>query len=224
VHLALGGARADRAPRHEVADVLRRDHVEELAAGGRAELVDAHQEIARDAQSLVDAEAAVQIRIVDQAFPAHGGARLLEVHAHQQLQLPRMAFPLGRQALGISERGRRIMDRAGPDHHQQTVGAAAQDLAHLPARLGDLRLHRAALDREEADQVLRRRQRDDVLDALVVGERGLVGGDGGEVVVQRRAHVFPSQKQKTARLLQRWRFWWDAGCGYPVQSASGRWK
>src|SRR5581483_4533277 len=79
----------------------------------------------------------------------------------------------------------------------------------LPARLGDLRFDRGALDREEADQVLRRRQRNDVLDALVVGKRGLVRGDGGEVVVQRRGHVFPSQKQKPPG-FRRWRFWWDA--------------
>ena len=38
MHLALGRARADRAPGHQVGDVLRRDHVEELAArpAGRA--------------------------------------------------------------------------------------------------------------------------------------------------------------------------------------------
>src|SRR5207245_2655252 len=33
VHLALGGARTDRSPRDEVGDELRRDRVEELAAG-----------------------------------------------------------------------------------------------------------------------------------------------------------------------------------------------
>ena len=38
--LALGRARADRAPGHEVGDVLRRDRVEELGAGRQAELVD----------------------------------------------------------------------------------------------------------------------------------------------------------------------------------------
>ena len=87
VHLAFGGAGADRAPGHEVADVLRRDHVEELAAGRHAGLVDAHQQIARDAQALVDAEAAVEVRVVDQALPAHRGARLLEIDAHQDLEL-----------------------------------------------------------------------------------------------------------------------------------------
>src|SRR5919106_360628 len=94
VYLALGGARADRPPGDQVADVLRRDDVEELAARGHARLVDAHQKIARDAQALVDAEAAVEIRIVDQAFPPHRGARLLEVHAHQDFEFTGTAFSL----------------------------------------------------------------------------------------------------------------------------------
>ena len=42
--LAFGGARADRAPGDEVGDVLRRGHVEELAAGRQAELVDVEQQ------------------------------------------------------------------------------------------------------------------------------------------------------------------------------------
>ena len=201
MHLALGGAGADRAPRDEIADVLRRDHVEELAACRHARLVDAHQQIARDAQPLVDAKAAVEIRIVDEPLPADRGARLLEVHAHHHFQLAGMAPALRGQLFRVGERRRRVMDRTRPHHHQEPVGAPLQDLAHLAARLGDLRFDRRALDREEADQVLRRRQRDDVLDALIVGERGLVRGHGGEVVVERRGHVLVVPKTKTARLL-----------------------
>ena len=43
MHLALRCARADGAPGNEVADVLWRDHVEELGASGQAELVDVAQ-------------------------------------------------------------------------------------------------------------------------------------------------------------------------------------
>src|SRR3954469_13908792 len=85
------------------------------------------------------------------------------------------------QLLGVGDGGGRIVDGAGTDYHQQPVGAAVQDVAQPPGRVGDERLHRRALDREEADQVLRRRQRNDVLDALVVGERGPVGRDGVRV-------------------------------------------
>src|SRR5688572_13677913 len=87
MHLAFGRARADRAPCDEVADVLRGDHVEELAADGHAALVEVEQKLARDAQALVDAEATVEVRVVDEAFPADGGARLLEIHAHDDEEL-----------------------------------------------------------------------------------------------------------------------------------------
>ena len=82
-----------------------------------------------------------------------------------------------------------------------------QDLAHLAARLGDQRLDRRALDREEADQVLGRRQRDDVLDALVVGERGLVGGY--RRVVSSGGVMVPSPKKKPPGFW-RWRFFLDS--------------
>src|SRR5688572_18066938 len=170
VHLAFGGARADRPPGHQVADVLRRDHIEELAARRHARLVDAHEKVARDAQALVDAEAAVEIGVVDQAFPAHRGARLLEIDPHEDFELARMLFPFLGKLLGIGESGHWVMDGARPDHHQHAIGAAVQNLAQLGPRVGDLRFHCAALDREKADQVLRRRQRNDVVDALVVGE------------------------------------------------------
>src|SRR5437773_1943813 len=205
MYLAFSSARADRAPGHQVADVLRRDHVEELAAGGHSGPVDAHQQVARDAQPLVDAEAAVEVRIVDQAFPAHRGARLLEVHAHQQLELVAVTPSLLLQFPCIFQRRERIVDRARPHHYQPPVAAAVQDLAHAAARLADQALDRRALDRKEADQVLGRRQRDDVLDALVVGERGLVRRNAGEIAVWWRGHPFPFPKTKTARPFG-WRF------------------
>src|SRR2546430_632519 len=205
MYLAFGGTRADRAPGHQVADVLRRNHVEELAAGGHSGPVDAHQQVARDAQPLVDAEAAVEVRIVDQAFPAHRGARLLEVHAHQQLELVAVTPSFLLQFSCVFQRRERIVDRARPHHYQQPVAAAVQDLAHAAARLADQALDRRALDRKEADQVLGRRQRDDVLDALVVGERGLVRRNAGEIAVWWRGHLFPFPKTKTARPFG-WRF------------------
>ena len=56
MHLAFRGARADGAPAHQFGDVLRRDQVEELAAGGHAHLGEIEQQLARHAQPLVDAK------------------------------------------------------------------------------------------------------------------------------------------------------------------------
>ena len=174
VHLAFGGARADRAPADQVADVLRADHVQELAARRHAQAVDLHQQLPRDAQALVDAVALVQVRVVDQALPAHGGARLLEVHAHHDFQRVGVLRAQRQQPARVVQRRGRIVDGARADDHQQPVVLALHDLAHRLARPADQLFHRRAGNREEADQVLGRRQRRDVLDALVVGFAGLL--------------------------------------------------
>src|SRR5688500_16291992 len=86
MHLALRRACADRAPRDEITDELRRDHVEEFAACRQAEAIHVDEQPARDPQPLVDAKAAVEIRVVDEPLPADGRARLLEIHAHDDLE------------------------------------------------------------------------------------------------------------------------------------------
>jgi hypothetical protein len=175
VHLALRGARADRAPAHEVGDVLRADRVEELAGGRHAQAVDLQQQLARDAQPLVDAVALVQVGVVDQPLPAHGGAGLFEVHAHHDLERVGEPRALGQQAPRVLEGGCRVMDRARPDDHEHPVVLPLQDAAHGLARVAHELLHRRAGDREEADQVFRRRQGRHLPDALVVDAAGLLG-------------------------------------------------
>ena len=53
---------------------------------GKPELRHVQQQLAREQNALLDVEGIVQIRIVDQPLPAHRGARLLEVHAHDEQQ------------------------------------------------------------------------------------------------------------------------------------------
>jgi hypothetical protein len=87
VHLTLGRRGADRAPRHQVGGELRRDRVEELAAGRQPQFGQVEQQAAAHSQPLVDRERAVEVGIVDEPLPAHGGPGLLEVHAHDDVQL-----------------------------------------------------------------------------------------------------------------------------------------
>ena len=54
VHLALSGARADGAPADQAGDVLRRNHVEEFGAGGHAHLGQVEEQMAGEAQAVVD--------------------------------------------------------------------------------------------------------------------------------------------------------------------------
>ena len=125
--LALGRARADRRPGHEVGDVLRRRHVEEFGTGGQAEIVHGRQHIAREPQALVDVEAAVEIGIVDQALPADGGARLLEIDPHHDLKLASEVFAQPSKAVGILKRGLGIVHRAGTHDDQKPVVLAIED-------------------------------------------------------------------------------------------------
>jgi iron complex outermembrane receptor protein len=168
VHLRLGGARADRAPADQVGNILRADHVQELGAGRQAQFVDVAQQCARHAQSVVDAEAVVHVRIVDQTLPAHRRARLFEIHAHHDFKLAGEPVTLLEQAARILHRGLRIVDRARADHDHQAVVLAVQDAVQGRAR-PRCGLFRHGRHREFADQVRGRRQFLHFADAQVVG-------------------------------------------------------
>jgi hypothetical protein len=74
------------------------------------------------------------VRIVDQALPAHGGARLSKyTHHHQQVVLQALGLDL--QAAGVFHRRGVVVDRARADHHQQAVVGAKQDAVDRRARL-----------------------------------------------------------------------------------------
>lgn len=87
VHLRLGCARANRAPRNEVGRVLGGDGIQELAARRQAQLRDVQEKSAREPEALVDLEAAVHLRIVDEALPADSRTRLLEVDTHDDVKV-----------------------------------------------------------------------------------------------------------------------------------------
>ena len=176
VDLALGGARTDGAPGNQVADVLRRDHIEEFAACRQAQAVDLDEQLAGDAQAFVDAVGLIEVRVVDQALPADGGAGLLEVHPHDDLERVGIARTHLLEATGVVDGSGRIVDGARADHHQQAVVLAGHDVVDAAAGVGNEPFGRRAADREEPDQVFGRREHGDVLDALVVGLAGLVDG------------------------------------------------
>ncbi len=70
-------------------------------------------------QPLGHVAAAVQMRIVDQSFPADGRTRLLHIGAHHQQQLIADFGSKGGETLGVLERGDRIVQGTGPDDDQQ---------------------------------------------------------------------------------------------------------
>ena len=115
VGLAFGGASADGTPGDQVGNVLRNRGVEEFGGGWKFEGGDVTQKSARESQAIVDAETAVHARIVDQSFPADGGAGLFEVAAHHDQELIGVAIGQSFQATGVFQRGLRIVNGARAD-------------------------------------------------------------------------------------------------------------
>ena len=168
MHLTLGRPRADRAPRDGVGGVLRRDRVEELAARGQPEVREIDEQPAREAQSLVDREGAVEPRVVDEAFPADRGARLFEVHAHHDAQVGGVLVRGALEAACVVDGGDGIVDRARANHHDEPVVLAAQ---HARDRLAAAthRLRAALGERKLLQQDRRRQQRPKAFDTQVTG-------------------------------------------------------
>lgn len=67
------------------------------------------------------------MRVVDQALPAHGGARLLEVDPHHDVEALLDLVGQAAQAAGVVEGGIHIVDGAGAHHHQQAGILAVED-------------------------------------------------------------------------------------------------
>jgi hypothetical protein len=68
------------------------------------------------------------MRIVDKPFPADGGARFFKIDAHDDLQLALQRLAQGQQTGSVLFRRRRIVNRTWPNHHQQTIVIAFEDL------------------------------------------------------------------------------------------------
>ena len=133
--LGLGGAGADGRPADAVLQVLWRDRVECLGGQRQAQLGELHQQATGDVQAFLDLEGAVQVGVVDQTLPAHGGARLLEVDAHHDVQAVLYLVGQAAQATSVVQRGVHIVDRAGAHHHQQPGIGAVEDVLHGLAAL-----------------------------------------------------------------------------------------
>ncbi len=103
-------------------------------------------------------------------LPAHRGARLLEVHAHDDDEgPPRSRSACVARAAGVVLGGGDIVDRARAHHHHQAVVLAAQAAGRRLAR----QRHRGrgvVGHRQLLHQDRRRQQRAQAIDADVVGD------------------------------------------------------
>src|SRR5690606_16409840 len=110
-----------RTPADEISNVLRADDIKEFRTCRQSELIDVQQQLACYAQSIIDAETAIEVWVVDQTFPTYRGTRLFEINAHDDLKLTCRPITLPDQALCIFHRCFGIVDRARTNRHHQTV-------------------------------------------------------------------------------------------------------
>ena len=165
--LRLGGARTDRGPADQVGDVLRRDGVEQLRSGGKPEVEHVAQEGARDPQARRDIVRAVEVRVHDEALPAHRGPRLLKIDPHDDHHPVRHLARERGQAPPVFEARIHVMDRAGTHDEEHPVVVRENEAMDVPAGLRDeTRLH---LGLGNLGQERRRRGEGPGLDDIDVG-------------------------------------------------------
>jgi hypothetical protein len=115
VDLRLGCTSANRTPCNKICGVLGADRIEEFASGRKAHLRDIEQKRTSDAESAVDVEGAVHIRVIDEPFPSDGRTGLLEVDTHDDVEIIFCSIGIRLQFLCVLNRGIDIMNGAGAD-------------------------------------------------------------------------------------------------------------
>jgi hypothetical protein len=115
VDLGLGCTGANRTPCNEICGVLGADRIEEFASSWEAHLRHIKQERTSDAESTVDLEGAVHIRVIDEPFPSDGRTGLLEVDAHDDVEIIFCGFRIRPQLLCVLNRGIDVVNGAGAD-------------------------------------------------------------------------------------------------------------
>jgi len=116
---------------------LRGDRVKRFGGSGQAHFGQVQQQLTTNVQTVLDLERVVQVRVVDQAFPADGGTRLFEIDAHHQVQGVGHFCRQYLEALSIFVCGLEVMDRAWADYHKEAVVGAVENLTDDFAALGD---------------------------------------------------------------------------------------
>lgn len=129
-----------------------------------------HEELTRETQALVDLEAPVDIRVVDQALPAYCRPGLLEVRPHHNDELILVLFLGLEEQVAVLERSFGVVDGARTDNDEQAflLIGVFDDSDGLVAAFGDGSFGFGGLGDLGLEQV-RRGERVVALDAPVFG-------------------------------------------------------
>jgi hypothetical protein len=125
--LALCRAGADRRPTDEIGNVLRTDRIQQFSAAGKPHSIDVEEDRSCQLHPHRDIAGAVEVWVVDEAFPADGGSWLFKVRPHHDQEAITEGignrFELGRIFVG----GIRIVNRAGAHDDQQPIPIPAME-------------------------------------------------------------------------------------------------
>lgn len=137
VQLALGGTSTNSANTDQISGVLRGDGVQHLARNRDTQVSDVAQQLAGNADSLVDVVRVIDVRVVDQSLPANSGTGLLEVSPHHNAELITELSGQITQECGVFDGGFGVMDTARADDNEHPVRFAANDLTSFDTAVQD---------------------------------------------------------------------------------------
>lgn len=137
VQLGLSGACSDGSEGDQIREELWRDGIKHLAGDWHAGRGQVAEELARDAETLVDLEGLVDVWVVDQTLPADSCAWLLEVGAHDDADVVGELLSKALEALAVLEGSGRVVDGAWAADDEKAVGCAHDDLNGILATLHD---------------------------------------------------------------------------------------
>ena len=121
VRLTFRGARADRGPTDQIGDVLRADRIEQFSGAGESELVDMQENSSGEFEASGNVAGPVQMRIIDQAFPADRGSGFFKIGPHDNEKMLSQRIRDRLEFGGVLVGGLRIVNGAGADNDDEPI-------------------------------------------------------------------------------------------------------
>ena len=128
VELGLRCSGSDRTQRDEVGEELWADGIQHLRRDGHALVREVAEQFATHSQPLVDLVRLVDVRVVDQALPADGGAGFLEVGAHDDQEVVFQLRCYLDEAGAVFYCCFGVVEGAGPADYEQAVVGLFDDV------------------------------------------------------------------------------------------------
>ena len=121
VDLGLGGSGTDSTNRETVVKELGGDGIKHFGGNGHALVRQVSEELARGTETLVDFEAVVKVRVVDQTLPADCCTGFLEVRPHDDEEIVLVLLLELKEAVAVFEGHGGVVDGAWSDNDEETV-------------------------------------------------------------------------------------------------------